>query len=107
MSLQISNQGKRSAAKAKLLRLVCIIWVALSFVVIYRFKIRTVGDLAESNDGHTVISVGSHPAIFVWDAVAVVLFVALMLMDTDMAVLGAASRGRRIAAFLIDFGLAS
>jgi uncharacterized RDD family membrane protein YckC len=49
------------------------------------------------------VSAGSHPMVLVWDAIALALFVALMLRNADAVIGGAPSRGRRIAAGLIDF----
>jgi len=54
-------------------------------------------------DGRADVSAGSHPMVLVWDAIALALFVALMLRNSEAATVGVPSRGRRIAAGLIDF----
>jgi hypothetical protein len=100
---QSSNQHKRSATWTKLLRLASIILVALSFVTVHSFNVGQVGNTMQWKDGTAFISAGSHPAILVWDALAIVLFVTLMLRNAITAVIGIPSRGRRIAALLIDF----
>jgi hypothetical protein len=77
--------------------------VGLSFVLIYVFDVGQVGYLVDSKDGQTSVSAGCNPAILVWDALAVALFVTLMLRKPNTVVPGIPSRGRRILAFLIDF----
>jgi len=89
----------RSTPNNNLLRSAYIVWAALSFVVIYGFHIHQVG--VDASGG--AFSVGSHPAILGWDAVAIALFIALMLRNAQTVVVGAATRRRRIAAFFIDF----
>lgn len=77
--------------------------MGLSFVVLYTFNVGQVGDSIQLKDGRADVSAGSHPVVLVWDAIALALFVALMLRNTDTVIVGAPSRGRRIAAGLIDF----
>ena len=100
---QPADPRKHSTAATKLLRLTAVVLVGLSFVILHIFKIREVGTFAQVSDGKAVVSVGSHPAIIVWDAVAMLLFLTLMLRNTNSTVIGIPSRGRRIASFMIDF----
>jgi RDD family len=93
----------QSALKTKLLRLMSITLVGLSFVIIHAFNVGQVGDSMEWKDGNGRVSAGSHPVILVSDTLAIALFVALMLRNADTVIVGAPSRGRRITAFLIDF----
>jgi hypothetical protein len=92
-----------STVKTKLLRLTGITLVALSFAILYTFNVGQVGDSMQWKDGKAEVSAGSHPSVLVWDATAIALFVVLMLRNADAAIAGTPSRGRRIAAFLIDF----
>jgi hypothetical protein len=100
---QSADPRRHSTVATKLLRLTAAILVALSFVILHVFRIREVGTFAQVSDGKAVVSVGSHPAIIVWDAVAMLLFVILMLRNTNSTVIGIPSRGRRVASFMIDF----
>lgn len=100
---QPADPRKHSTVATKLLRLTAAVLVGLSFVILDIFKIREVGTFARVSDGKAVVSVGSHPAIVVWDALATLLFVTLMLRKSNSSVVGIPSRGRRIASFMIDF----
>jgi len=57
----------------------------------------------EWKNGNTSISAGSHPAVLLWDAIAVALFVVLMLRKPGSVAEGVPTSKRRILAFLIDF----
>ena len=100
---QTFAQLTEPAVKTKLLRLTSAILVGLSFVVLHTFNVDQVGDSIQFKDGRTDVSAGSHPMVLIWDALALALFVALMARNADVVVVGAPSRGRRIAAGLIDF----
>jgi hypothetical protein len=100
---QISKQNKRILTRTGVLRLAALVLVVLSFVVIHAFDVGQVGDSLEWKDGKTRVSAGSNPVILVWDALAISLFVTLMLRKSNTTVTGVPSRGHRILAFSIDF----
>jgi len=92
-----------SAFSRKLLRLACLVFVGLSFVPEYVFDIPLVGDSIVSKNGSVLVSAGSHPAVLLWAAAALVIFVLLMLSETRTVTAGVPKLRRRISAFLIDF----
>ncbi|HVA17999.1 MAG TPA: RDD family protein [Candidatus Dormibacteraeota bacterium] len=85
------------------MRLISLIWVGLSFVIIHFFNIGQVGDSMEWKNGDTSISAGSHPAMLVWTATAIALFILLMVKEPTAVTAGIPTRKRRILAFVIDF----
>ncbi|HEY2117855.1 MAG TPA: hypothetical protein VGH37_01615 [Candidatus Acidoferrum sp.] len=88
---------------SKSLRLALILWVGLSFVVIHYFDAGQVGDSMQSKDGNVSISAGSHPAMVLGIAIAIALFIFLMVKKPDAAFGEIPTRKRRIFAFAIDF----
>lgn len=98
-----SEQSVDSAILTKILRLLSLLLVGLSFVVIHFFNVGQIGDSMRWKDGNSTVSAGSHPLMILWAAIAIALFVAVMLRDPSTAILGIPSRGRRILAFVIDF----
>jgi hypothetical protein len=66
--IEVPHPAPDSLNTTKLLRLVSLIWVALSFVVIHYYDVGQVGDSMEWKDGKTAISAGSHPAVLLWSA---------------------------------------
>jgi hypothetical protein len=98
-----SRQSVGSASLTKILRLLSLLLVGLSFVIIHFFNVGQIGDSMRWKDGNSIVSAGSHPLMILWTAIAIALFVAVMLRGPSIAVLGIPSRGRRILAFLIDF----
>src|SRR5271165_2007109 len=87
----------------KILRLASLILVGLSFVVIHFFDVGQVGDSMQWKDGDTAISSGSHPAMLLWAAIAIVLFILLMVREPNAMAEGVPTRKRRVFAFLVDF----
>src|SRR5260370_16030999 len=87
----------------KALRLAIMMFLAFGFVIPWLFSIGEVGYYAEWKNGEALVSAGSHPAILVWAAIAVVLFVVLMRLSANEVTAGVPSLWRRFAAFLIDF----
>lgn len=102
MFSQTADRRKHSTAATRLLRLTAVTLLALSFVILHSIKIPEVGSFAHVADGKAVVSAGSHPAIIVWDAIAIMLFVILMVRNTNPTVIGIPTRRRRIASFMID-----
>jgi len=86
-----------------MLRLASLIWVGLSFFVIHYYDVGQVGDSMRWHNGNTAISAGSHPAILLWSAIAIALFILLMVKEPGAVVEGVPTRTRRIFAFVIDF----
>jgi hypothetical protein len=86
-----------------ILRLASLVWVGLSFVVIHFYQVGQVGDLMEWKNGETSISAGSHPAMLLWSAIAIALFILLMVKEPNAVVEGVPTRKRRSFAFVIDF----
>lgn len=105
MSEQIDadKHSPHSLSVTKMLRLVSLIWVGLSFVVIHYYDVGQVGDSMQWKDGRTSISAGSHPAMLLWSAIAIALFIVLMVRKPSAVVEGIPTAKRRIFAFLIDF----
>lgn len=105
MSEQIDadKHSPHSLSATKMLRLVSLIWVGLSFVVIHYYDVGQVGDSMQWKDGRTSISAGSHPAMLLWSAIAIALFIVLMVRKPSAVVEGIPTAKRRIFAFLIDF----
>lgn len=102
MLQQTSEQNKGLVSRTNVLRLASVALVVLSFVAIRVFDIGQVGDSLEWKDGKAKVSAGSSPAILMWDAFALILFVALMFRKSNTGFSGVPSRGRRILALLID-----
>jgi uncharacterized RDD family membrane protein YckC len=86
-----------------ILRLASLVWVVLSFVVIHFYHVVQVGSFMEWKSGGTSISAGSHPAMLLWSAVAIALFILMMVKEPTAAVEGVPTPKRRILAFVIDF----
>jgi hypothetical protein len=63
----------------------------------------SIGSSFESKNGADLVSAGSQPIILIWDAVAILPFVVLMLRPSNSAAGSVPSRFRRFAAFAIDF----
>jgi RDD family len=103
LSSQISSTPKHSALGTKLLRLAAFTLVGISVVAPYVFTIGEIGTFMQVKNGRTVVSAGSHPAIVVWDVVAIGFFVALMFRKPNSTLAGVPSRWRRSASFVIDF----
>src|SRR5260370_13523205 len=87
----------------KALRLAIMMFLAFGFVIPWLFSIGEVGYYAEWRNGEALVSAGSHPAILVWAAIAVVLFVVLRRLSANEVTAGVPGLWRRFAAFLIDF----
>jgi hypothetical protein len=106
LSGQITDVKKHSQlplSATGILRLTLLVCVGLSFVVIHLYHIGQVGNTMVLKNGETSISAGSHPAMLLWSALAIGLFVLLMVKEPNAAVEGVPSRKRRILAFVIDF----
>jgi hypothetical protein len=93
---------KYPAIGTKLLRLASVTLVGLSFLATHVVK-GSVGSSFVSENGAVLVSAGSQPIVLVWDAVAILLFVVLMLRPSNSGAVGVPSRFRRFAAFAIDF----
>jgi hypothetical protein len=93
---------KYPAVATKLLRVASITLVGLSFLATRAVE-GTVGSSYESENGAVLVSAGSQPIILIWDGVATLLFILLMLRPSNLGAVGVPSRFRRLAAFAIDF----
>jgi len=102
-SNDVKPDSRRLLSATKMLRLVSLIWVGLSFILIHYYDLGQVGDSMQWKDGKTAISAGSHPAMLLWSAVAVGLFILLMVKEPSAVIEGVPTRKRRIFAFVIDF----
>lgn len=106
MSEQTTDPKKsalHSLSTTKLLRLSSLILVGLNFVIIHFFNVGQVGGSMEWKDGDTSISAGSHPAMLLWTAIAIALFILLMVKQPKAMAAGIPTRKRRVLAFVIDF----
>jgi uncharacterized RDD family membrane protein YckC len=83
----------------------CVVLMALSFVIMHFVGIGQVGDSMRWKNGNASISAGSHPAVLIWAAAAIAVFVLLMLKRPSRVAEGIPSFKRRVLAFLIDFWL--
>jgi uncharacterized RDD family membrane protein YckC len=92
-----------SLSTTKLLRFASLILVGLNFVIIHFFNVGQVGDSMEWKDGDTSISAGSHPVMLLWAAIAIALFILLMVKEPKAMAAGIPTRKRRVLAFVIDF----
>jgi hypothetical protein len=101
--IDVKKDSQLYLSATNILRLASLVWVALSFVVIHFYHVGQVGELMESKSGETSISAGSHPAMLLWSAIAIALFILLMVKEPNAVVEGIPTRKRRIFAFLIDF----
>jgi RDD family len=99
------SHSRVSLSTTNALRLISVILVGLSFVVMHSFGVGQVGDSMQWKNGNTSISAGSHPAVLVWAAATITLFILLMLRKPSTLVVGIPSFKRRVLAFLIDFWL--
>ena len=82
MPEQISHVNGHSPhlfSLTKILRLVSLILVGLSFVVVHFLDVGQVGSTMHWSDEKTSISAGSHPYVLFWTAAAFALFVLLMV----------------------------
>ncbi|MHB8485889.1 MAG: RDD family protein [Candidatus Acidiferrales bacterium] len=102
-TIGLKKSAPHSLSATKFLRLVSLIWVVLSFVIIHFFNVGQVGDSMEWKNGDTFISAGSHPAMLLWTATAIALFVLLMVKEPTAVATGIPTRKRRVLAFVIDF----
>lgn len=100
---QTADRRKYSISATRMLRLMAATLVAVSFVIIQFINIPEVGSFAQISDGKAVVLAGSHPGIVIWDVVAILLFITLMLRNANSTIMGVPSRARRIASFAIDF----
>lgn len=87
----------------KLLRVVVVVGLLLSFASLYAFDIGQVGFSAVWSNVKTSVSAGSHPIFLFWTALAVWLFVELMRRKVSAEIVGIPGLSRRATAFLIDF----
>jgi len=99
----VKGYSSRSLSITKILRLLSLILIVLSFVAIHYFNIDQVGGAMHSENGDYSISAGTHPAMLVWTAIAIVLFAVLMVRNPDAVTKGVPSSRRRVLAFLVDF----
>jgi uncharacterized RDD family membrane protein YckC len=99
----MKKHSPHSLSVTTILRLASLIWVGLSFVVLHFFNVGQVGDSMQWKDGNTAISAGSHPAMLLWSAIAIALFILLMVKEPNAMIAGIPTRKRRVLAFLIDF----
>ena len=97
------NHSPHSLSLTKMLRLASFTWVGLSVVVIHYYDVGQVGDSMQWKDGKAAIAAGSHPAMLLWSAIAIAIFVLLMVREPSGLAEGIPTRKRRICAFLIDF----
>ena len=79
----MKKHSPHSLSATKLLRLASLVWVGLSFVVIHFYDVGQVGDSMQWKDGKTAISAGSHPAMLLWSAIAIALFILLMVKEPN------------------------
>ena len=106
MSEQIvdgNGHSLHSVALTKLLRLASIILVGLSIVIVHFLDVRQIGESMESSNGNVAISAGSHPVMLAWTAIAIGLFVVLMVRKPNAVTAGIPTLKRRVLAFVIDF----
>lgn len=101
--IDVKKHSPHSLSATTILRLASLIWVGLSFAVLHFFDVGQVGDSMQWKDGNTAISSGSHPAMLLWSAIAIALFVLLMVKKPNAVVDGIPTRKRRVLAFVIDF----
>jgi len=89
--------------RLNLLRAIAGLWIFLNFALDYVFRVGEVGYTAQSKNGQTHISAGSHPATLAWCAVAIALFLVVIMIKPGETPDGVPSLGRRFLAFIIDF----
>jgi hypothetical protein len=103
--MDVQRHSPHLLSTTKILRLASLILVGLSFVVIHFLNVGQVGDSMQWKDGDTAISAGSHPAMLLWAAITIVLFILLMVREPNAMAEGVPTRKRRVFAFLVDFWL--
>jgi hypothetical protein len=101
--IDVKKDSPFSLSATNILRLALLVWVGLSFVAIHFYNVGQVGNSMEWKNGEVSISAGSHPAMLLWGAVAIALFILLMVKEPNAVVEGVPTRTRRIFAFVIDF----
>jgi len=101
--VDVNGHSLYSLSVTRFLRLVSLILVGLSIVIIHFFDVGQVGDSMQWNDGNVAISAGSHPAMLLWTAIAIALFIVLMVRKPNAVTTGVPTRKRRVFAFVIDF----
>ena len=102
-SIDVNGHSRRLLSTTKILRLFSLILVGLSFVNIHLYDVRQIGGVMRWKSGDTYISSASHPAVVLWAAAAVALFVLLMVSRPSRATGGVPTLKRRVLAYLIDF----
>ncbi len=85
----------------KVLRVATMIFLAAGFAVMLHTG--ETGFSEVTKNGETEMSVGSDPVLIIWDAMAIVLFAALMRIRSKTVVVGIPTLKRRTAALFIDF----
>lgn len=73
----VHSRSPHSLSATKILRLVSLLLVGLSFVVLHFFEVDQVGGSMQWKKGDTSISAGSHPAVILWAAAAIALFIII------------------------------
>jgi uncharacterized RDD family membrane protein YckC len=101
--VDVNRPSRPLLTTSKILRLLSLILVGLSFVILHFFDIAQVGDSMQWKNGNTSVSAGSHPAVLIWAVCAVALFIVLMVRKPGAVTEGVPPRKRRVLAFLIDF----
>jgi len=101
--VDVNGHSLHSLSITKLLRVVSLILVGLSIVIIHSFDVGQVGESMHWSDGNVAISAGSHPAMLLWAAIAIALFIVLMVRKPNAVTTGVPTRIRRVLAFVIDF----
>lgn len=92
----------RSTVAVRILRLASLVLVGLIFVVMHYSGTREVGESTELVNGRVAVSAGSSPAVLLWSAAAIALFILLMVRRPGSIVEGAPTILRRVLAFVID-----
>jgi uncharacterized RDD family membrane protein YckC len=102
-NIDVKRHSAHSLSATKILRLASLVLVGLSFVIIHFFDVGQVGDTMEWKNGSTAVFAGSHPAMLLWTAIAIALFILLMVKRPNVVAEDIPTLKRRVWAFVIDF----
>lgn len=103
MATQTFDRKNSSALATQFLRLLYLLSVVGSYAALHYGNFGGAFISMKTENGNTVTAAASSPTVLVWDLLAIMLFIVLMLRNTNYTVTGIPGRFRRFSAFAIDF----
>ena len=92
----------RNSTKIAALRAAVFVFVIANPVLVHVYGAAQIGYSAQWEGGEGRVGAGSHPVLIAWSVVALLVYVAVILIDMPIEATAAAKMGRRSLAFAID-----